>query len=93
MIIDCDQCAMRGVACADCVVTALFDAGGAGVPAERDTGPPAVVDGPLRFDATERRALAVLAAAGLISPLRLESSASFATRREEEITQRRNMAG
>ena len=55
MLIDCDRCEMRDVACADCVVTALLDA----PDTHRDLG-----------DA-ERRALQVLADARLVSPLRL----------------------
>jgi hypothetical protein len=55
MVIDCDQCAVRGLACSDCVVTVLLGA------------PP---DG-VRLDDTERRALAALAEGGLVPPLRL----------------------
>lgn len=51
MIIDCDSCQVRGLACGDCVVAVLI-------------GPPAL-------DAEERRALGVLADAGLVPPLRL----------------------
>lgn len=52
--IDCDTCAVRGLACHDCVVTVLL-------------GPPPE----LTFDDEERRALDVLAAGGLVPPLRL----------------------
>jgi hypothetical protein len=55
MIIDCDGCAVRGLACGDCVVTVLLGA------------PP---EGP-RLDETERRAIAALADGGLVPPLRL----------------------
>ena len=56
MIIDCDMCTMRDIACTDCVVSVLL-------------GPPgAVQDG---FDAEERAALGVLADSGLVPPLRL----------------------
>lgn len=56
MIIDCDDCTMRDLACQDCVVSVLL-------------GPPgAVRDG---FDAEETAALGVLADSGLIPPLRL----------------------
>lgn len=53
--IDCDGCAVRGLACGDCVVTVLLGA------------PP---DG-VRLDDTERRAIAALADGGLVPPLRL----------------------
>jgi hypothetical protein len=57
MLIDCDQCEMRDVACADCVVTALL-----GSPERR-----------CDLDEAERRALRVLADARLVSPLRLRT--------------------
>ena len=67
MIIDCDTCEVRGVACGDCVIGVLMgvpdsDAG----PAEQPSGAPIV-----QFDAPERRALAVLADQGLVPRLRL----------------------
>ena len=55
MLIDCDGCAVRDLACADCVVTVLLG------------GPPGVVD----VDDDERRALDVLADSGLVPRLRL----------------------
>ena len=55
MLIDCDGCALRDLACADCVVTVLLG------------GPPGVVD----VDDEERRALDVLADSGLVPRLRL----------------------
>ena len=55
MLIDCDGCAMRDLACDDCVVTVLL------------AGPPGLPD----VDAAERRALDVLADSGLVPRLRL----------------------
>ena len=55
MLIDCDGCAVRDLACADCVVTVLLG------------GPPGAVD----VDDDERRALDVLADSGLVPRLRL----------------------
>lgn len=55
MIIDCDRCAVRDIACADCVVTALL-----GLP-----------EGAVEVDAAEQAALGALAAGGLVPPLRL----------------------
>ena len=52
MVIDCDDCAVRGDACGDCVVAVLLGA-------------------PPELEADEQRAIGVLAAAGLIPPLRL----------------------
>lgn len=49
MLIDCDTCAVRGAACAGCVVTALLD-------------PPA---GIADLDDSELRAIEVLARAGI----------------------------
>jgi hypothetical protein len=74
MLIDCESCAMRDIACSDCVVTMLLDGlpvggrqiGGLQGRAGR-LGPAPTVE----FDDDERRAVDVLAEAGLISPLRL----------------------
>jgi hypothetical protein len=55
VLIDCDGCAMRDLACGDCVVTVLLGA------------PP----GALEVDDGERAALAVLADSGLVPRLRL----------------------
>lgn len=55
MIIDCDTCRVRGPACGDCVVTVLL-------------GRPGQVPD---LDAAEQRAIGVLAAGGLVPPLRL----------------------
>jgi hypothetical protein len=55
MLIDCDTCAMRDLACGDCVVNALL-------------GEPA---GVLDLDADEQDALGALARGGLLPPLRL----------------------
>lgn len=55
MLIDCEDCAVRGRACADCVVTVLLGA------------PPAGVE----LDDTEQQALAALAEGGLVPRLRL----------------------
>lgn len=40
MIIDCDSCEVRGLACGDCVVTALLG----GPPAELDDGERAAIE-------------------------------------------------
>lgn len=53
--IDCDRCAVRGIGCADCVVTVLLGGPPYGVP----------------LDAAEQRAIDVLADAGLVPPLRM----------------------
>ncbi len=55
MLIDCDGCAVREVACGDCVVSVLL-----GLPGEA-----------LEVDEGERRALDVLADGGLVPRLRL----------------------
>ncbi len=58
LLIDCDTCQVRGIGCADCVVTVLLG------------GPP---DG-VSLNDEERQAVEVLAAAGLVPPLRLVSA-------------------
>jgi hypothetical protein len=57
MMIDCDTCTVRGAACADCVVTFLT------IPVRsRPSG---------ALDAAEQKAIEVLAASGLVPPLRM----------------------
>ena len=63
MLIDCDDCAMRDLACGDCVVTVLLRA-----PAP---APAATAGSGLEVDDGERRALDVLADSGLVPRLRL----------------------
>lgn len=71
MIIDCDTCTARATACADCVVTFLT------IPV-RAAPPPVTVGvetgtaaGAVELDAAEQHAIGVLAASGLVPPLRL----------------------
>jgi hypothetical protein len=67
MLIDCERCVMRDIACADCVVTALLRL--PGQPGHADqTGHPGR---PAEIGEAERRALRVLADAKLVSPLRM----------------------
>ncbi len=72
MLIDCDSCAARGPACADCVVTVLLGA----PPALRfsdgsmDSGSDPGIAG-IDLDRREQAAIAVLAGSGLVPPLRL----------------------
>ena len=63
MLIDCDNCGVRGQACAGCVVRVLF--GGAPPAVDAGSGPVSGPgDGPVDGDGVERRALQVLADAG-----------------------------
>ena len=55
MLIDCDRCQVRGVACSDCVVSVLL-----GTPEQG-----------AELDRAEQEAIDVLAEAGLVPPLRL----------------------
>jgi hypothetical protein len=55
VLIDCDSCAVRGLACGDCVVTVLLGISPAGV----------------ELDDAEQAAISVLADQGLVPPLRL----------------------
>lgn len=57
MIIDCDRCTMRDMACDDCVVMVLLGPPGAARPG---------------FDDEEEAALDALAGSGLVPPLRLD---------------------
>lgn len=71
MIVDCGDCAVRGPACSDCVVSVLL--GVPGMPTA--TGPTAdrSFSGPrrMRLEQDEREAMDVLAAGGLVPRLRL----------------------
>lgn len=55
MVIDCDSCVVRGVACGDCVVTVMLGA------------PP----GAIEVDHDEESALEVLARSGLVPRLQM----------------------
>ena len=57
MIIDCDSCQARPVACGDCVVTVLLG--------------PVGGESPVSLDADEQRAISALSESGLVPPLRL----------------------
>ncbi len=59
MLIDCDTCVARDIACSDCVVAVLLHS-----PAVRQSGP-------MDLDAAEQAAIGSLAGAGLVPPLRL----------------------
>jgi hypothetical protein len=75
MVIDCERCEVRGIACGDCVIGVLLGVPGVppAVPEEahavRPPGASAV-----QLDAPEQRALAVLADQGLVPRLRLVST-------------------
>jgi hypothetical protein len=64
--IDCGRCEVRGTGCQDCVVTALEPRRVAGFSAEA----------PGYLDEAEVKALGVLAAAGMVPPLRLSLAGS-----------------
>jgi hypothetical protein len=66
MLIDCDRCEMREIACPDCMVTALL-------------GPPGTTGSPAEIGAAEWRALRVLADARMVSPLRLREPVARAS--------------
>ncbi len=59
LLVDCAGCAVRGLACHDCVISVLL-----GVPEAEVTV----------LDDDERSALSAMAAAGLVPPLRLVQS-------------------
>jgi hypothetical protein len=72
MLIDCDRCVMRDIACADCVVTALLRLPGQ----PRQAGQLGRL---AEIGEAERRALRVLADAKLVSPLRMRGPVARAS--------------
>lgn len=60
MLIDCDTCTMRDIACSECVVSFLAPAGVRSVAGSAGD-----------LTDVENRAIAVLAASGLVPPLRM----------------------
>ena len=58
MLIDCETCSVRGIACPDCVISVLL---------ETPHAPINAID----LDESERNAVSVFAASGLLPPLRL----------------------
>jgi hypothetical protein len=83
MVIDCERCEVRGLACGDCVVGVLLGMPGTAPGAPDGDG---AADGrdesdrrpsgasAVHLDAPEQRALAVLADQGLVPRLRLVST-------------------
>ncbi len=67
MFVDCSECAVREVACGDCVVAVLL--GYPGEPAAAPTSEPGISDR-MTIEQDERRALAALADAGMVPRLR-----------------------
>jgi hypothetical protein len=72
MLIDCERCVMRDIACADCVVTALLRLPG-------QPGRPGQAGRVAEIGEAERRALRVLADAKLVSPLRMRGPVARAS--------------
>ena len=78
MIIDCDGCVVRGLACGDCVIGVLLGAPGSEDEGSGEHGLPS--GAPIvQLDAPERRALDVLADQGLVPKLRLVAGPSRRT--------------
>lgn len=71
MLIDCDDCAVRDLACGDCVVTVLLAGTATASDPEGSDRPLGPAIRGVEVDDGERRALAVLADSGLVPRLRL----------------------
>ncbi|MFY2788339.1 hypothetical protein [Rhodococcus sp. KRD162] len=77
MIVDCSDCKVRDIACADCVVTVLL--GPPGMPSRSDgrwVGPRP----PITLEQEELGAMGVLAEEGLVPTLKLVTSEDDAAR-------------
>ncbi|MFC4943445.1 hypothetical protein [Pseudonocardia sp. GCM10023141] len=70
MIIDCERCQVRDIACGDCVIGVLLGAPAPAAAANGGTHAPSGAS-KVQLDAPERHALDVLAAQGLVPRLRL----------------------
>ncbi len=71
MVIDCDRCEARGLACGNCAVTVIVGQGvGQGAGAGAGEGAGAGAGEGAELGPAEPRALTVLANAGMIPPLR-----------------------
>ena len=75
MLIDCERCVMRDIACADCVVRALLRLPGR----HGQMGEAGQLGRPAEIGEAERRALRVLADAKLVSPLRMRGPVARAS--------------
>jgi hypothetical protein len=71
MLIDCEACSVRGIACSDCVISVLLHA---------PPGPTNRID----LDESERNAVSIFAASGLLPPLRLVPSQGSAEARVQD---------
>ncbi|TSE01192.1 hypothetical protein FOS14_05495 [Skermania sp. ID1734] len=71
VIVDCNECVVRGRACRDCVITVLL---GEPDPAELGCAHTSGAGARVRFDQEERAAIEALAEAGLVPHLRLVRS-------------------
>ncbi len=74
MVIDCERCEVRGLACGDCVIGVLLGmpgVGPGGSDGTEDAGRRPSGASAVHLDAPEQQALAVLADQGLVPRLRL----------------------
>lgn len=79
--VDCDRCAVRGAACAECVISVLLGPPDdvvvrANGKVSTDTVDAGTTVSTVDFDTDEQAALAALAGSGLVPPLRLVTSVS-----------------
>ncbi len=107
MLIDCDECAMRNVACDDCVVSVLLgppDATSDQPSVDHGIGPPEIAwarsvvqHSGVALDPAERTAIANLIEAGLISSLHVAYVTHNHGKRvpssSDEATERRHAVG
>jgi hypothetical protein len=70
-VIDCDTCTVRGAACADCVVSVMLGGPPDAVRTPAGDPGPGPDAGLISLDPDAQRALAVLADAGVVPPLRM----------------------
>lgn len=104
MLIECDRCTMRDIACDDCVIGVLLanpparttqsgqapwtDPVDVGADVQTDAQTDVPAAVPMALTAAEQRAIAVLAEGGLIPPLRLRIVTSGAPAVDAEWNER-----
>lgn len=80
MIIDCDSCVVREIACHDCVVSVILASKPKSIDSMLSLDSVDPVNKPNSIDDEERAALALLSSRGMVPPLRFSENSQSAMR-------------